>query len=71
MGGSFDDMEMYSGLVEDHIDGPELSDKEIEILKYCRGKTQYMWAARIVGIVLDCDFRDAEQELRKIWRGIN
>lgn len=41
-------------------------DKLVEILEYCRKKTHLMWAAWIVSIVLDCDFRDAEYELEKL-----
>lgn len=36
-----------------------LTDKEIQILKYCFGHTKQMWAASIVSIILKCDFRDA------------
>ncbi len=35
-----------------------------EILKYCEPHLDLMWAASIVGIVLDCDFRDAKSALR-------
>lgn len=42
-----------------------LKAKQKEILEYCRNNTHLMWAAKIVSIALDCDFRDAEYELEK------
>lgn len=36
-----------------------LTDNEIQILKYCFGYTNEMWAASIASIILRCDFRDA------------
>lgn len=38
--------------------------KQLEILEYCNGHTNQMWAANIVGIILECDFRDAREKLR-------
>lgn len=40
-------------------------EKTNAILKVCQGNEQYMWSAKIISIILDCDFRDAKQELEK------
>jgi hypothetical protein len=39
-----------------------MSDQQTikEILEYCRPYIKQMWAAKIVSILLKCDFRDAE-----------
>jgi len=39
--------------------------KDREILEYCEPYMEYFWASRIVGILLDCDFKDAKTELNK------
>jgi hypothetical protein len=67
MSDSSDDMEAWSGLCDG--DDTEEKDREKieEILKYCMPHLKYMWAAKIVGIILDCDFRDSRQELKKYW----
>ena len=31
-----------------------------ELLKYCHDNIEFMWAAKVTGIVLDCDFREAK-----------
>lgn len=36
------------------------------IVKYCEPHTDFMWAASIVGIALDCDFRDAKQKMGSV-----
>lgn len=36
---------------------------EEKILNYCRPHVHMMWAASIVSIILDCDFKDAKTEL--------
>jgi hypothetical protein len=38
----------------------ELVEHERDILKYCEKNLDYMWAATIAGIILECDFRDAK-----------
>ena len=43
-----------------------LREKEKQILNVCTGNTEYMWSAKIVSILLDCDFRDAKQYLDDI-----
>lgn len=35
-----------------------------EILKYCKPNADYMWAAKIAGILLDLDFKDAAHKLK-------
>jgi hypothetical protein len=37
------------------------------VLNYCEPHTEQMWAAYIIGLILDCDFRDSKQELQKFW----
>lgn len=39
-----------------------------EVLKYCRPHTDQMWAANIVSIILNCDFRDAKQKLNEYFK---
>ena len=67
MSESSDDMESWSGFCEG--DDTEEKDREKieEILKVCMPHLEYMWAAKIVGIILDCDFRYSKQELKKYW----
>lgn len=40
--------------------------KLMEVLAYCEPHTDLMWAAAIVGIILDCDFRYSKEELKKL-----
>lgn len=43
-----------------------MSEEKInKVLKYCKGKTDYVWAATIVSILLNCDFRDAKETLEE------
>lgn len=46
------------------------AEKQTEILEYCRPHTDQMWAARIVSIILGCDFRDATPTLAKYFMEI-
>ena len=40
-----------------------LSKEQVkEILLYCRPHLDKMWAASIVSMLLDCDFRDAKEK---------
>lgn len=60
MSDSSDDMEFYSGMFE--VD--EEADFEIKrkaAIEYCYDNLQFMWAAKIVGILLGCDFKDAKE----------
>ena len=43
----------------------EIKIKLDSIEKYCKPHLKLMWAARIVGIIKDCDFRDCEREIKK------
>jgi len=45
-------------------------DKLAEIIEYASQHTSVMWAATILGIALDCDFRDVDSALEK-YRGSN
>ena len=47
------------------VDKKTLTKKDLEIILYCRPHLDKMWAAKIVSIILDCDFRDCELELKK------
>lgn len=38
-----------------------------QILLYCKGHTEQMWAATIVSILLDCDFRDSALAIEKYF----
>lgn len=51
--------------------GKRLEKREQAVLKYCNGHTQEMWAATIVGILLECDFRDATQKLQEYLSMMN
>ena len=35
-----------------------------EVVEYCYEHLDKMWAANIVGVLLDCDFRDSNEEAR-------
>lgn len=41
--------------------------KFASVLNYCEGHTDEMWAATIVAILLDCDFRESSRAL-KSWK---
>lgn len=47
-----------------------LTSKEVDILKYCLPHSSHMWAVKIMGLILDCDFRDAEQLAKIYIKGI-
>lgn len=38
-----------------------------EILKICNNNTHYMWGAKIVSIILKCDFRESPIKLREYF----
>lgn len=42
-------------------------EKKSAILKVCDGHTDLMWSAKIISILLNCDFRDAKEEITK-WK---
>lgn len=48
----------------------EMSYQELQILEYASKNHKYMWAATIMGIILDCDFRDS-LEVYNAWRQEN
>lgn len=47
----------------------QLREKRAQILDYCQKHMWKgeMWSAVIVGILLDCDFKDAHVQLEKKW----
>lgn len=51
--------------VDDIIES--LMKKNTEVLEYCEAYTDQMWAASIVSIILNCDFRDAKQKLNEYF----
>ena len=40
--------------------------KIAQIRKYCMPAIDRMWGAQILGIILDCDYKDVEQKLREM-----
>lgn len=50
------------------VRGDEFRKKHKEVVGYCAQHIDKMWASTIVGILLNCDFRDASEALKK-WRG--
>lgn len=46
-------------------DSNELKIRIAKVVKYCQPYVNMMWASRIIGILLDCDFRDADLEAEK------
>jgi len=57
---STDDVDWF----DPDTDEDELEDfeiKKLEVIQYCYPHLEKMWAAKIVGILLDCDFRDAKE----------
>lgn len=64
MSDSSDDMEFYSGyLDDDDSDYDDMILKRHMVLTYCEPHLDKMWAAKIVGILLGCDFRDSKDHL--------
>lgn len=56
------------GLVSWVFSNSKVNDPEVKlnkVLEYCHGHTNLMWASAIVGIVLDCEFRDSEHKLNE------
>lgn len=57
--------EMFIELMNDQLSDLDSSNKKKkDILNYCRPHIKQMWAATIVSIILNCEFRDAEAELK-------
>jgi hypothetical protein len=42
-----------------------MTKKDKCILNYCYEHCDQMWAATIVAIILDCDFRDSKQKVKE------
>lgn len=60
MSDTSDDMEALSGLLDVDEYG-ELEERIAEAVEYCHPFVHYMWAARTISILLNCDFRDAKE----------
>lgn len=45
--------------------------KTKSILDYCYGHLDKMWASHIVGILLNCDFRDAKENSDIFYKKLN
>ena len=63
-------------LKEAFISGYETKNERLNltfhnILIYCEPHMDQMWAASIVGILLECEFRDAKNELEKYKKVTN
>ncbi len=43
------------------------SAKKLEkIIKYCLPATDRLWSAMILGIILDCDYKDVDEKLKEL-----
>lgn len=58
-------MEIYK-LMDDVI--KEERRKAMKVLDYCKGKTDMMWAATVVGLLIDCDYRESPDRLEETLR---
>lgn len=50
----------FISLREEYI---ELENKINDVLKVCKPHTDFMWSAKIISILLGCDFRDAKNQV--------
>ena len=37
------------------------------VIEYCQGHLDQMWAAKVAGLLLGCDFRDAKDHLEEFF----
>lgn len=49
----------------DGKDYSNLSQKMKHILLICKGNEDFFWSAKIISIILDCDFRDSYKKLNE------
>lgn len=42
--------------------------KSKKVLDYCKGKTTTPWAAKVVSILIDCEYKDSEAKLKEMQR---
>jgi len=42
----------------------EIDKRVSEVLAYCQKHIDQMWAATVAGMLLNCDFRDADEMLK-------
>lgn len=46
--------------------GANISEEQIrEVVSYCLPNVEYMWAAYIISVLLECDFKDSKQVAAK------
>lgn len=45
--------------------------KSKKVLDYCKGKTTTPWAAKVVSILIDCEYKDSEAKLKEMQRRSN
>lgn len=43
----------------------KLKQKQLRVINYSKDKLDQMWAATVVSVLLDCDFRDAKEVVKK------
>lgn len=43
----------------------DLNNRINDVLDYCEPHFKYMWAATIMGILLKCDFKEAQDKLNE------
>ena len=49
----------------------QYSQKELEILNFCKPHLDIFWAAKIAGIILNCDFRDTVIKIKELEEKLN
>lgn len=59
---STDDVDWYEDEANDNY-YEDYIVKRYKVIEYCYDHLDKMWAARIVGILLGCDFRDAKEHV--------
>jgi len=59
-----DGLEKYNLILREEV--KKLLSNQNEILKICKGHEDLMWSAKIIGIILECDFRDAKQKIEDL-----
>lgn len=40
----------------------ELKRVKLDTIEYCKNYHTYMWSSKVMGLVLNCDFKDAKRE---------
>lgn len=42
-----------------------------DVIRYCYPNTEIFWAAKIIGILLNCDFRDSLEEAKEYLQKVS